>query len=247
MKLITSTVTYKGFEKAHWNKKRLKIAELALEKTIKLGACVLVLPAGFFTTHTSRARKNITLSLINIARRLNVAIVFGVDQVPKNHSKNWKREIKGKGLPWYGYAWSPTENIKYCWSQRSFTSTNQWWSPEKRCSEVRLFRIGNEVLAVLMCGEIFNERIRNALAKHHPKPKVVIDIAHYSQGFRVHAGMKVLAKKYRLASVCSVHTQCHSAQKYCYLPQKGSVSSRNVDGCVSGPPRIELKLWSFYF
>ena len=245
MKLITSTVTHTGRGEEHWNKKRLKIAELALEKAIKLGARVLVLPAEFFTTYTSRARKNISSSLINIAKRLNIAVVFGVDQIPKNHSKNWKQEICGKGLPWYGYAWSPTENIKHCWSQRSYNSTNQEWSPEKRCNEVRLFRVGNKAVGVLMCGEIFNERIRKALAKYHPKLTVVIDVAHYSQGFRVHAGMKILAKKYRLASVCSVHAECRYATKYCYLPQKGALSSWNVDGCVKGPPRIELKLWSF--
>jgi len=246
MKLVATTVGRKGPGDVGKNKERLRAAELALEKAIKLRANVLALPAGFFTVHSSEARNGIASSLINVAKQLNIAIIFGVDQEVKNPSKNWELEIRGRGLPWYGYAWSPSENITlpHCWSQRSFTSTNQWWASDERCKEVRLLGVGDETIGILMCGEIFNQRIRNALAEHSPRPKAIVDVAHIGSGFRVWQGMKKLVEL-GLAAVCSVHAQCEHAMKHCYVPEKGCVSSRIPDAYIYGPPRIELKLWIF--
>jgi len=223
MRIATCTVTYEGSKKEKCNKKRLNVAELALKTSRALGAQVLILPGGYFTTRTPQARGGIALSLINTAKKMNIAIAFGVYQIPKYSSKNWKREIWEGELPWYGYAWSPAENVKNCWTQRYLTRKDQSWCPDKLCNEVRTLKIGKETLGILICGEMFNNRIRQALAKYRPKIKVVADVAHYSEGFRIFAGMKVLAEKYGIASVCSVHTQRRSAQKFCYLPQKGDV------------------------
>lgn len=244
MKLVAVTVGRKGPEGEGQNRERLMAGERATEKAAELGADVIVLPAGFFTAHTSKLRDSIAYSLVDIAKQQNIAVVFGVDQEVKNLSKNWKREISGGRLPFYGYAWSPSEDSKHCWNQRSTNRYDQWYAPEELCKEVRLLRIGDETLAVLMCGEIFSQRIRKALTEYHPKPIVVADVAHIGAGFRVTPGMKVLAAK-GLASVCSVHAQREYAMKYCYVPGKGRMSSRIPDGHVYGPPRIELKLWTF--
>ena len=95
-----------------------------------------------------------------------------------------------------------------------------------------------------MCGEIFNQRIRQALRNY--QPKVVVDIAHVGRGFRVFQGMKVLARGMGgLPSVCSVHVQSQNAVKHCYVPPRDCRSSRVVDGYVYGPPRVELRSWTF--
>ena len=246
MKVVATTVGRKGPEAESHNEERLRAGEQAVAKaSTKLGADVIVLPAGFFTASSSRAGEAIATALINAAKQLNVAIIFGVDHQAKNPKTDWEILSKGLLLPYYGYSWSPTdENSRHCWQQRSSTSANQWYASDERCKEPRLLRIGDETIAVLMCGEIFNQRIRSALAKHYQRPKVIADVAHIGSGFRVWQGMKPLAAQ-GLTSVCSVHAQCEYAMKHCYVPGKGRMSSRDWDVYIFGPPRIELKLWTF--
>lgn len=141
----------------------------------------------------------------------------------------------------YGYGWSPSENILHCWSQRSTNSRNQWQAPKRTCGELRLMKVRNENVAVLMCGEIFNRRIRDALVGYRPKIKIVVDVAHIGAGFRVAQGMKVLARN-GLPSLCSVHAHREFAIKYYYSPPKMCLSSSIRDAYIYGPPRIELKL-----
>ncbi len=130
------------------------------------------------------------------------------------------------------------------WSQRSSTSKNQKWASESSCKEVRLLKLGEDYVAILMCGEIFNQRIRGALSRSPFNPRVVIDVAHIGHGFRVWQGMKKLAEL-GLSTVCTVHVQRQYSRKYCYTPDKGCLSTNIPDDFVFGPPRIELKLWSF--
>jgi hypothetical protein len=242
-------VGHKDPESEGDNKERLEAAKQALieAKALKAGADIVVLPAGFFTTRDSKSRQHLADSLISKAKELGIAIAFGVDEEVKASSKSWKlgkRRGKKNGwspLPLYGYAWSPTDPEKHCWYQRSTNSADQWLVPDEKCKEVRLLNIGGETLAVLMCGELFNQRIRKALRDHSPPPKVTADLVHIGAGFRASQGMKKLG----LASVCSLHVQRKNAAKPVYFPGKGYVSSRDSDRVIEGPPRIELKLWIF--
>lgn len=241
MKLATTTVSREGYADEKWNSKRLSIAERALAKAKELGADVLVLPAGFLAARTSKARDSLATSLINIATRQNIAVVFGIDQDVKNLSKDFRPEIRKGTLPFYAYAWSATDQGSPCaWNQRSIDGDNQRDASEARCREVPLLRIKDETVAVLICGGIFNRRVREALSTFNPRPKVVVDIAHDGLRFRVWQGMKALAAL-GLASVCSVHVQREYAV-YCYVPPANAMSSSSRDSYVYGPPRIELKL-----
>jgi len=245
MRVITVTVGRKGPDDESRNRERLKAAEQALTRANELEANVIILPAGFFAVHNSKAREAIADSLICIAKRLGIGVVFGVDQAVKDISRNWESEIRDENLPFYAYAWSPDDkDSPYCWNQRSIDSNNQRFAPNESCRNVRLIRIGNETLGILICGEIFNPRILSALAAYHSKPNVIVDLAHRGQRFRVWQGMKKLAQL-GFISLCSVHASCEYAIKYCYTPEKGRMSTRIPDASVYGPPRIELKLWSF--
>lgn len=245
MKVVTTTVGTKAPQGEHANQQRLRAAENAAVKAANnLRADALLLPSGFFTARASDIRADIANSLLGIAKRLGIAIVFGVDQEVKDLSTQWEYYIGGNGLPFYGYAWSPSEDVIHCWRQRSTSSHDQWGVPDERCRQPRLVRIGDETLAILMCGEIFNQRIRDALANHATQPKVVGDLAHTARGFRVWQGMKKLAEL-GLACVCSVHAQCEHAVKHCYVPERGRMSSRTCDDYVFEPARIQLKLWTF--
>lgn len=244
MKVVTTTVGRRGPGDEAQNEERLTAAKRASEEATNLDGDLIVLPAGFFTAGSTQAREAMAQSLVSTAKQLGIAVIFGVDQEVKSLSRDYNPEIQRGGLPFYGYAWSPSENVIHCWAQRSTNSQNQWSAPERVCTEMRLLRIGDEIVAVLMCGEIFNQRIRQALSRYQPRAKVAVDVAHVGSGFRVFQGMKVLARL-GLPSVCSVHAQCEFAVKHCYVPPGTRLSSRSRDGHVDGPPSIELKLWTF--
>lgn len=256
MKIAATTVGTKGPETPAQNQQRLEAAKQALIKSKDLGADVLVLPGGFFNTYDSQSGRRIANSLINEAERLGIAITFGVD-VDNIESKRRGENAKSKSkitkqtTEWwpdhmYGYAWSPTEEMIHYWRQRSTNSDNQRYVDDKRCEEVRLLMIDDEALGVLMCGEIFNERIREALRKHKPRPKVVADLGHEGRWYRVHHGMEALAgDEQGIASMCSLHVQGQNAKKRYCTPSRGYMSTNVSDRIVYGPPRIEIKLLDF--
>jgi len=201
MKIVMTTVGTKGPGEKRQNEERLGAAERALRTSNKLGADLIVLPAGYFTASNASTRNAIAQSLVGMAKEVGIAIIFGVDQEIKSLSRDYGPEIQKGGLPFYGYAWSPSENILYCWSQRSTNSRNQWWAPEGVCREVRLLSVRNERVAMLMCGEIFNYRIRDALVDYRPRPEIVVDVAHIGAGFRVAQGMNVLARLLKVLGI----------------------------------------------
>ncbi|MDD2836753.1 MAG: hypothetical protein PHY05_11485 [Methanothrix sp.] len=242
MKVAITTVGCKGPEDESKNEGRLKAGKLAMAKAKSLGADILVLPGGFVVGNDSESRQRIANALIDEARSLELAVVFGVDD------NSWPQA--------YGYAWSPVDKIAYCWEERSSTrrwnkrndqqiilTDNEWDAKLKSYDEVRLIMTEGEVAGVLLCGELFNERIRNAFIKCSPRPKIVVDLIHRGHGFRSASSMKKLCH-YGIASACSAHVQKNYAMKRCYIPGKGNdgnVSTRGFDDIIEGPPRIELK------
>lgn len=243
MKIAITTVGSKEPEDESKNEGRLKAGKLAMAKAKSLGADVLVLPAGFVVANDFESRQRITDALIDEARSLELAVVFGVD----DHS--WPQA--------YGYAWSPVDNMAYSWEQRSSTrhwnkrseqpitlTDNQWEAKRQSYDDARILTTKGGLVGVLLCGELFNERIRNALIKR--KPKIVVDLVHRGQGFRSAGAMKKLCQ-YGIASACSAHVQKDGAMKRCYIPgngNEGNVSKRDIDDrIIEGSHRIELKLF----
>lgn len=214
----------KAPEDATKNESRLDVGKQAMERAISLLADILVLPGGFLVGKNSESKQKLADSLIEKARSLEIAVAFGVDDY----------DVKNKGA--YGFAWSPTEDISYCWKQRSSTSKEK--IPLSLCEDVHLLRIGSELVGVLICGEIFNKDILAALNKK--KPKIIVDLIHVGQGFEVHGAMKKLSEN-GMASACSLHAKSQNSMKRCYIPTTGNVSTRGSDTIIIGPPRIEIK------
>ena len=107
MKVAITTVGSKGPEDEAKNDERLKAGKLAMAKAKSLGAEILALPAGFVVGNDFESRQKISDALIDEARSLELAVVFGVDD------NSWPQA--------YGYAWSPVDKIAYIWEQRSST------------------------------------------------------------------------------------------------------------------------------
>lgn len=243
MKLISTTVSYEGFNQPNQTKNLLGVAEQAIEKASKLDSDVLSLPAGLFMCRNSTSVNETALSLIETAKQFNMAIIFGIDQQTKNLSDNYIQEIIDGKLPFWCYAWSQNDGIKY-WNQRSTNRNNQRYASNEICNELRTITVSGEKLAILMCGEIFNLRIRNNLIKNSKNIKVVVDTAHEGRQFRIDGSMEILANS-DLSSVCSVHVQKECAMKRGYKAGGMKLSTKGYDSYVFGPPRIEMKLWTF--
>ena len=238
MKAILTTVGSKGPEDATKNECRLEAGKLAMERANSLGSDILILPAGFLVSNNSKSRQRIADTLIDKARSLELAVVFGVDDDSCQQA--------------YGYAWSPLGNKTHSWEQRSSTrrwnekpsdiTDNQWEEELKSYDDARLLTIESGVVGVLLCGELFNERIRNALIKK--SPKLIVDLVHSGHGFRSTSAMKKLCRD-GIASACSAHVQKHNAMKRCYIPGEGcgNVSRPVSKDIIKGHPRIELELF----
>ena len=254
MKIAATTVGTRGPETPAQNQQRLEAARHALRAAKELGSDVLVLPGGYFVTYDHRSGDDMAKSLINEAKKLGLAVLFGADEhntKPVQLGAKIKAKLQKQTAEWwpdpmYGYAWSPTENKIHCCRQRSISSKDQWSVPTNVCEQVRTFMIGAESLGVLICGEIFNQRIRDALKNHEPKPIVVADLGHIGAGFKIHWGMKALCEGNKgIATMCSLHVQGQNAMKRYCIPGKGYMSTRNSDITVMGPPRIEIKMLEF--
>ncbi|HUU62411.1 MAG TPA: hypothetical protein VMX96_00585 [Dehalococcoidia bacterium] len=254
MKIAATTVGTQGPETPAENQQRLEAAKQALIAAKELGADVLVLPGGFFTCDDSQSRQRIANSLINEAERLSIAVVFGVDEENKDstqHRSKTKVKVQKQATVWwpdpmYGYAWGPTEEMIHYGRQRSTDSDNQWLVDNRRCKEVRLLMIGDEALGVLICGEIFNQRIRDALRECKSRSNVVADLGHRGAGFRVHHGMKGLGEgEHGIASMCSLHVQGPDAKFRYYIPHKGYMSTECSNKVLEGTPRIKIKILDF--
>jgi len=247
MEVAATTVGTRGPETPAQNQQRLEAAKQALIAAKELGANVLVLPGGFFKTYDSQSRKNIADALKNEAKKLGIAVVFGIDEESiesSNVGAKAKKQQSSTGwslLPMYAYAWSPIDYIEDPWQQRSIFAVKRQEPLISAYKQVRPIKIGEETLAVLLCGEIFNQHIQDALRNHKPRPKVVADLGHEGRWYRIWQGMKKLG----LASMCSIHVQSRNAAKPLFRPKEGYMSVRGWDKEIDGPPRIEVKLLEF--
>jgi hypothetical protein len=235
-----TTVGSKGSEDSTKNESRLKAGKLAMVKAKSLGSDILVLPAGFLVSDDSKSMQIMADILIDEAQCLELAVVFGVNDCEVQLS--------------YGYAWNPLEGKKSTWKQLSSTckdwrelpegfTKDQWEAQLKGYIDTRLLAINGGVVGVLLCGELFNEHLRNALG--NKKPTIIVDLVHRGSGFRSTGAMKKICRE-GIAVACSAHVQKGNAMKRCYIPcngDDGNVSTRDSDTVIKGPPKIELKLF----
>lgn len=245
MKIATCTVSLDGFGNPKWTDRRLRLLSVVLNKSRELKVDLLCLPGGYLIAKSDSLINEIVDAVCRESKKHKFAIAIGID---RKNKKKWSKNkllnkmIKKNILPWFAICWSPNEGMPHLWRERSTTSTNQRECSVSVCAERRTLIVANRYVEVLICGEIFNERIRNNLLSRKDDLTAVVDLGHTSAGFRVWAGMKKLAQG-GLTVLCSVHAKKHLARKYCYT-RRGCESTSVPDETFSGPPRLELKVWS---
>ena len=250
MKLITTTGSRDGYGCQSKNQDRIANAKRVIDKAKEMSADILAFPAGYLFV-TDEHKVNFEANkIVKYVKDKGITVIFGVDFKSKNDnmtqktSKNREKVTRPcQPLPNTCYAWNNDDKKLYKWRQRSFNSKNQR-CPESYWSESRFIKHEDLNIAVLICGEIFNEQIREYLIANRHDIKIIIDLAHTGKGFRVSKTMENLGKN-GIASVISVHVDTKNAMKHHYSSEGKKLSVRDFDAEIvsDNGPRIEMKLW----
>ncbi|MCK5708513.1 MAG: hypothetical protein KAI43_12765 [Candidatus Aureabacteria bacterium] len=244
MKISTCTVSYEGYSNISGNDSRLILLEESIKKLKKENVDLATFPGGFLFANNLEYVIKLSKQIRILAIKYNIHIALGIDTKQKS-IKEKDAFIINYSLPWFAMIIYPDNKAPALWRQRSFNSKNQKYTSKEICNEIRTLNINLKTIEILMCGEIFNPKIRSSIIKRGIN--IAIDLGHTSKGFRVVSAMKVLAKN-GVKTFCSVHTQAQNAMKYSYIPEKSNefkkISTRNTDILIDSKPRLEFAIWN---
>jgi hypothetical protein len=241
--VATCTVTLDGYADPKGTARRMTLLSDAAFKLSKSGVKLFSLPGGYLFAPSGTDLHKLEKQVKDLAINAGIDLLVGIDVGVKDTHPDTEFIKRGR-LPALAVFASRDGRVAR-WRQRTITSTDQHLVSDAVCHEERLLRVAPRVES-LICGEIFNERIRAGLVTR--KTTLVIDQAHTAAGFRVFAAMKLLAGN-GVSSLCSVHADVGEAVKQCYVPRGQSgwerKSSRAIDLFVGKQPWLEIKVWEF--
>jgi len=244
MKLATCTVSYEGYHCVKGTEKRLEFLQKAIMELKKQSIGLACFPGGYLSVKSRNHLCRLANIVDEISKDSGISIGVGIDRLGKDIDNYWDEAIRKEGFPFFAVCSDTQSDSPHIWNQRSTTSKNQHFVSDDSCSKPRSLNTLGGRIEILICGEIFNERIRKSIVNR--KIRAVVDLGHESRGFRVHAAMKVLANR-GIASFCSVHTKRQNAQKFCYIPNHNDwlcKSTRCYDTIIGKEPRLEIKFWN---
>lgn len=241
-KIATCTVTLDGYADPKGTARRMTFLMEASSALSKNGIQLFSLPGGYLFASSNADLHTLQEQAKSLATSSNIDLLVGIDLTAKIPHPD--AELIRRGQLGALAIFAPRNGHVAIWRQRTSTSDNQHLVSDAVCKEDRLLRVTPRVEG-LLCGEIFNKRIRAGLAAR--KTRLVLDQAHTAAGFRIWAGMRVLAEM-GVSSLCSVHADRRGAIKHCYVPALSGWeerSSRAIDLCIGNKPRLEIKVWEF--
>lgn len=236
VRIATCTVTNRPSCGAADNAARLSLFRDSLDRLASSGTDLFVLPAGFLYAPDWATVSTLSDEVVRRAEEVGLAVAVGIDL---NRADLPSSVRLGAGLSAFTIGWSPASG-RQIWVQRSSSSTNRHLAGDAECDERRVLEVAGTPVGVLLCGEIFNSRIRTSVLRQGLK--IVVDLGHVSRGFRVFSGMKILTRANVDACLCSVHAGPW-AQKYCYGTGAIARSTRSFDFALGTAPRIEVRSW----
>ena len=241
-KIATCTVTRDGYGDLEGTHQRMHFLTEATSELSKMGIDLFVLPGGYLFSSGGADIKRLQTEVVELASNTGVDLIVGIDETRKDTSPGPEIIKRGKLGALAIFATHNGQVAK--WRQRTNTSKNQYLVSDDICRQEWLIRTKPRI-ENLICGEIFNKRIREGLTGR--KAVIVIDQGHTAAKFRVFEPMKILASK-GISCLCSVHADVQRAVKHCYVPNCSGwkkKSSREIDLTVGEKPRLEIKVWKF--
>jgi hypothetical protein len=161
---------------ARHHDRRVALAELAVDAVAGGDEpSLLALPAGFLRTTRQATRDALARSLLEISRRSEVSLVFGIDVAPESE---WAPLADPAAT--FVYACEAGRPVLWPGEQvRATERERRRVPPEKRCLQLGAVQVG-----VLVAGEVFNGPFRSALAQGRPELLIVLAHAQASERWR---------------------------------------------------------------
>jgi len=215
---------------------------VALEKLLNAAAKarkrvdLVVLPGGYFFAAQKNSEEMPMLKDIWAAiKKRHIAVCFGIDTGRKK--QNDEEGVRKQQLTSYGFAWTPKDGCTGPWRQRSTTRLDQKEMDPDLSKEKRYIHIGTERVALLMCGELFNPKLRAAVQAQGIK--VVVDMVHIGHWFRFAGAAKKWSSSRPIKAVLmSCHAERVGAAKRWSIGGQ-YLSTRKATVTVDKPVRIE--------
>jgi len=183
-RLATVFVSAEGFRTLAANPARFELAETIAEACSEHKAHAVALPAGYLWAESEAAVSDMATTLEVPFTRRGLALFAGIDhaaEVQKEQKDDaWEEVIKKNRLPFFVFATDGQGQQFGCWRQRSTTNWDVHLVASEVTADSRIASLLDTRIALLACGEIFGEPIRQAVVGTHPD--LILDLGHAGMG-----------------------------------------------------------------
>ena len=208
MRFAHTVVSSHRFRDPTHNLRRHTLLRELLTRLAAERVAFVAIPAGYITVTTEDQVTLAAAEIADLVEACGVGVIGGVDVV---HPKRGKADIETDELvregrlPYFGFAAFPTSVTAevLTWRQANTTSGNADHAPDEALPTAeRVVAVGGTTVLPLLCGELYNRRIREALPGFGPS--LVLDLRHSGMGQGLIPAMTSVAN----ATGCPVaHTQ----------------------------------------
>jgi hypothetical protein len=175
---MQTIVSADGFRDPDTNAARHALLEALLESGRRAKASALFLPGGFVTAPGESA---VDAHVAEVGRRAGARgmAVFGGVDLPHNRSAKRKGGKGSGGLPYFGFATASDGRTLGVWRQVSADGAGAAALADDAIpGPERVVRANGRAVGVLICGELFNSRLRASMAAE--EPDLILDLGHVS-------------------------------------------------------------------
>jgi hypothetical protein len=242
MKLIHTVVSADGFRDSTRNPQRLRVLDELLKKATEHDAQLLVVPAGFFAARDQEECDQIVQKASRLAAQASVALIGGVD-IGRVDKKSSDTLVARHELPYFGFAVSKSGESSKLWRQVSIRGKHAKLVPDGAIpGEERLIDIAGNSVATLICGELFNERVRESISRR--QPDMVIDLGHSGMGQGLIPAMSSVARSSRCPVIHSQHLEDHKKTSIHFVDFVGSKARQHSQRVQENPLVRDNGFWA---
>lgn len=209
MQIVTTTVEQTTFRRPAANAARLDAARALIDELAGQPA-LLALPAGYLRVADGADEAGaleLARPLVAAARRAGIGLVVGVDACGGGWAarRDVASLVERGALPMWAVGWAPGQRTAVAWRQRSMVSADARRCAAETVEAARTLTVHGCAVEVVISGEGFNERVRDAIAARAASLTAVVLVAHTAAGARHWQAQRHFATEVDLPALRSVH------------------------------------------
>lgn len=231
MRVMQTLASSEGFRDLAANDRRTTLFRELLLKALDQSARAIVLPGGYWFAADESEAEQLAMARGIEAADADVLLIAGVDisETPASRVKGEASPPKGGRFPYFGFACRLGSGFHW-WRQTSTNSRNAAEVPDADVpGENRVVTVEGDRIGVLICGELFNQRARVAMAA--AKLALTVDLGHVGMGTGVTRSMEGIAKYGGCAVMHSQHVAPHGNASLHFVDARGVRESVKADDC----------------